>query len=291
MLRSLRESDHELAVIVATAEDATPGARSSDVSDRAVAELRESLEALTDDEEALARAIRRPLTIDRLGRHPLGNFVIQTLASAFGNLGEASAWLGEQLGIRGWVLPATIEPLKFKIETLSKAPVDPAGTGRRLDGPRLTLIPERPRVSTTVVNAIERASLALLAPGPLFGRVLAASAIPDIAAALADTPARVVWICNLSPEPGETANDQLAALGRHGIRIDAALYDPAAPLQLAPNPVTDRSVELIARQLGGPVPGIHDRELLRAALTELAAGAPTSTPDVQRSDLCSCAST
>jgi uncharacterized cofD-like protein len=280
VLRALRESHYELTVIVATAEDATQGTRPTNVSDPAVAELLESLEALTDDEQALARAIRRPLAIDRLGRHPLGNFVIQTLATGFGDLGEASAWLGEQLGISGWVLPATIEPVKFKIDA---ARAD-AQTGQGLARLRLTFLPDRPRVSTTVIGAIERAHLALLAPGSLFSRVLAACAIPDIAAALADTPARVVWICNREPATGETANDQLAVLQRHSVRVDAALYDPAAALRLSPAQLTNQGVELIARNLGDPVSRMHDRELLRAALTELAAGAPTSTPDVQRSD-------
>lgn len=282
MLRALRESDHELTVIVATAEDATPGAEPSNGSDAAVAELRESLEALTNDEVALARAMRRPLTVDRLGRHPLGNFVIQTLAAAFGDLGEASAWLGAQLGISGWVLPATIEPLKFRIETVAPTSDDAAATGDPLDRLRLTFIPARPPVSATVVKAIDLAKLALLAPGSLFSRVLAASAIPDIAAALAATPARVVWICNLEPEGHETANDQLAALRRHGVRVDAALYDPKAALQLASQQFADLGVELIPRRLCGATPGMHDRELLRTALTELAGVAPTSTPDVPR---------
>lgn len=282
MLRALRESEYELTVIVATAEDATPGAEPGSGSDAAIAELRESLEALTDDEVALARAMRRPLTVDRLGRHPLGNFVIQTLAAAFGDLGEASAWLGAQLGISGWVLPATIEPLKFRIETLAPTDDHAAGTGDPLDRLRLTFIPPRPPVSATVVKAIDLAKLALLAPGSLFSRVLAASAIPDIAAALAATPARVVWICNLEPEGDETANDQLAALHRHGVRVDAALYDPTAALQLATAQFADQGVELIPRRLRGATPGTHDRELLRAALTELAGVVPTSTPDVQR---------
>ena len=58
-------------------------------------DLRRSLESLSGEEGALVRAIRRPLTIERLGKQPLGNLVIASVASAFGDYETASRWLGE----------------------------------------------------------------------------------------------------------------------------------------------------------------------------------------------------
>jgi 2-phospho-L-lactate transferase/gluconeogenesis factor (CofD/UPF0052 family) len=253
VLRALRNHDGDLTVIVAVVDEAGhAGEPQGDVTGSAVSDLRRSLEALTDDEVALARAIKRPLKIDRLGRHPLGNLIIQSLASGFGDLGEASAWLGEQLGIAGSVLPATVEPVRLMRED-----------------DWIRFIPERPAVSHLVLDAIKHSQWVLLAPGHLFHSVLAATAIPDTASALRDTRARVLWICNLEPERDETASDQLLAFRRLGVRVDAVLYDPDAPLHFVPEQLASQGVEALPRRLRGAKRGRHDRALLRRALEEL----------------------
>jgi hypothetical protein len=234
VLRALRGSDAELTVIVAAAEYAGPGPPPEHGAE-AVADLRRSLEALSGDEVALARALRRPLTIDRSGCHPLGNLLLQSLASAFGDLGTASVWLGTQLGITGCVVPATAEPLK----------------------------------APDLVAAITRQDLVLLAPGSVTASVLVASAIPGIRDALRVTPAPVVWICNLRSEGGETVDEQLASLRRHDIRVDAILYDPHAGLGLEAGELREPGVAAIARRLMGGAARTHDPELLCAAVADL----------------------
>ena len=138
---------------------------------------------------------------------------------------------------------------------------------------RLRFVPECPAVPAAVVEAIERADLCLLAPGSLFTSVLATSALPTVAAALARTAAPVVWICNLEPDAIETAGmagaDHLAALRRHGVRVDAALFDPGADLHLDARELEDDHVAPIPRPLRGTRRGVHDQALLRAAIGEL----------------------
>jgi hypothetical protein len=122
-------------------------------------------------------------------------------------------------------------------------------------------------------DSIDQADLVLLGPGSLFTSVLAASALPDVAATLARTAARVVWICNLEPEAietaGMTARDHLAALRRHGVRVDAVLYDPRARLRFEVDELTREGLEPLPRLLRSAHPGIHDPALLSAALEEL----------------------
>jgi 2-phospho-L-lactate transferase/gluconeogenesis factor (CofD/UPF0052 family) len=254
VLRALRARGVRLDAIVASARPAGFDASQDAASAPDVTELRRSLQALTDDRVALSRALRRPLMIDRLGRHPLGDLLLGSLAAAFGDLAEASTWLGEQLGIDGSVLPVTTEPLMYAID----------------DG-RLRFSPERPVVSPAVTGAVRDARLVLLAPGDLFAGVLAAAAVPAVAGALVGARGRVVWIANLAPA-SETLSDQLSTIRRHGVRVDAVLCDPRAPL-CAADPAGGRlvadGVVLIPRSLCGPKADAHDRELLGDALTEL----------------------
>jgi uncharacterized cofD-like protein len=281
VLRTLRNARLGLTVIVTVADD---GGSSGELRRRgggpAVGDLRRSLEALTGDEVVLARAFRRPLTINRIGRHPLGNLLIRSLAAAFGDLGKASEWLGGQLGISGVVVPATIEPVSLIAEVGGRLIHGESAIGTtRAEICRLRFEPERPHVSPGAIEAIEHSDWVLLAPGSLFTSVLAASALPDVASALARTAAHVVWICNLEPDAGETAGmtgrDHLAALRHHGVRVDTALYDPDAALHFACEQLARERVTPLPRPLQSERPGIHDQALLREALEELFA-APTT---------------
>jgi uncharacterized cofD-like protein len=275
VLRALRDDDAELTVIVTVADD---GGSSGDLRRRrggaAVGDLRRSLVALTGGEVALARAFTRPLTINRLGCHPLGNLVIQSLAEAFGDLGSATQWLCERLGISGLVLPATGEPVSLIAEMRGKVVHGESAIGATPgEIRRLRFVPERPKVPDAVLEAIGQANWVLLAPGSLFTSVLAASAVPDVASALARTSARVLWICNLEPDAietaGMTASDHLAALRRHGVRVDSVLYDPAATLRFDAAQLANQHLEPLARPLRNGAPGVHDPALLRAVLDEL----------------------
>ena len=272
MLRALREADFDLTVVVsiAYAEEQAAGPQQR-MTAETVEDLRRSLETLTGEEDPLLRAIRRPLSIERLGRQPLGNLVLASVASAFGDYGAASVWLGEQLGIAGAVLPATTQPLPRQIETADEASTsDPSGAGavRRLRFAGEVLTPE------PAITAVERAQWVLLAPGSLYESVLSTAAVPDLAAALARTRARVLWIANLEAGVGEAANmtaiDHLRVLTAHGVRVDAVLHDPSAPLRFDASELEGEGVDSIARPLraGGENAG-HDPEKLRAALEEL----------------------
>jgi uncharacterized cofD-like protein len=275
VLYAVRHESAQLTVIVTVADD---GGSSGELRRRgagpAVGDLRRSLVALTGEEVALGRAFKRPVTVNRLGCHPLGNLMILSIADAFGDLARATEWLGERLGISGLVLPATAESVSLVGDAggeliHGESAIGAADTRIR----RLRFVPERPKVAAGVLEAIDQADFVLLAPGSLFTSVLAASALPDVASALAHTAARVVWICNLEADRIETAGmaaiDHLGALQDHGVRVDVALYDPRADLHFEAPMLADKGVEPWPRSLQGGRRGMHDPVLLRTVLQEL----------------------
>jgi uncharacterized cofD-like protein len=275
VLRALSNDDVKLDVIVTIADD---GGSSGELRRRregpAVGDLRRSLLALTGEEVALAHAFARPVSINRLGRHPLGNLVIRSVAEGFGDLSEATQWLGEQLGIAGRVLPATDESVSLIADAgdVILHGESAIGAATQQIG-HLRFKPRRPAVPAAVLEAIARADWVLLAPGSLYTSMLAASAVPDVAAALRCTTARIIWIPNLEPDERETARmsarDHLAALRRHGVRADACLYDPRAELRFTAPQLQRRGLLACPYPLLSGRRGVHDPELLRAALREM----------------------
>jgi uncharacterized cofD-like protein len=285
VLRALRDGARELTVLVTIADDGgSSGALRRHYGGPAVGDMRRSLIALSDDQIPLGRAFARPLAMRRLGTHPLGNLMIRSLAGAFDDLAEASRWLGEQLGIPGVVLPATAEPVSLLGDSGDQLLQGESAIGAAPSPIRRLLFdPPRPRVHAEALRAIADADLVLLAPGSLFTSVLATAALPDIALALRDTRAHVVWIANLTCDArGETsglsASDHLAALRSHGVRFDTLVYDPAAELRFDPAALARYGAAAIPSPLRGRQDGVHDVTLLRAALSDLLADGARGLP-------------
>ncbi len=283
VLTALRRTDTRLTVITSIAAEA-------DVEDDApqrltgpVGDLRRSLEALSDEDAALLHAIRRPLTVDGVGQRPLGDLTLTAAADALGGYGRASMWLGDQLGIDGAVLPATIEPTRRHIEEIGPTPRGAATGQPGRPVRRLRFEDGRTASPEAAVAAIRNARWVLLTPGALYRDILSTCAVPDIAAALTHTSAQVVWIANLEPDAREApdliATDHVLALRAHGVRVDAVLHDPSATLAFDATELAAIGVESVARPLrGASERGSHDPERLHAALTELLAPRPLGQP-------------
>ena len=94
--------------------------------------------------------------------------------------------------------------------------------------------------------------------------------MPEISAALADTAAQKVLVCNLRAQLPETEGYDVAAhvraLRAHGVEVDVVLWDSGCPLE--PGRV---DVPLVDRRLAGPNGLVHDPARLAEALSDLLA--------------------
>ncbi|HTP22277.1 MAG TPA: 2-phospho-L-lactate transferase CofD family protein [Solirubrobacteraceae bacterium] len=271
VLNALRNQDADLTVIVNIAID---GESRQLPSPRAVEDLRRSLEALTGEEGALLRAIRRPLTVGRLGEEPLGNLVLGSVASAFGDYGTASRWLGEKLGVAGAVLPATTQPVSREVEPVAEGSTDTPSATSGHELMRLRFTSEQIETPAAAISAIEQAHWALLAPGSLYRSVLSTAAVPEVASALSRTRGQVVWIASAAPGSREAADmagvDHLRALHLHGVRVDVVLHDPSATLRFDSTVLASYGVQSVARAVCSRRDrALHDPARLRAALEEM----------------------
>jgi uncharacterized cofD-like protein len=283
-LAALRRLDLEPAAVVTVADDGgSSGRLRRDLGIIPPGDLRQALVALARN-EALAALFAHRFRRGELEGHALGNLALVALAEdAGGDFLTALEAACRLLDCAGRVLPVTTAAVELKAR---------AG-GHQVDGQArvgatpapiecVWLEPADPPACAAAVTALETAELVVLGPGSLFTSVIAALLVPGIAAAVCATDAPVVYVGNLTTQPGETSGFDAAAhvdaLLAHvpDLRLDAViLHDGPTPAgggeavgsELS-HPVVDRVVraDLVGRRADGRPSGGHDPDRLAAAL-------------------------
>jgi uncharacterized cofD-like protein len=175
--------------------------------------------------------------------HAVGNLLIVALWERLGDAVDGLDWVGRLLGARGRVLPMSAVPLEITAEVAGLDPADPAAV-REVRGQAqvasttgqvrsVALVPPNPPACPEAVDAIGEADVIVLGPGSWFTSVLIHLLVPELAAALRNTPARRVLTLNLSPQVGETRGfspeRHLEVLAAHapGLQLDVVIADDA----------------------------------------------------------------
>ena len=267
-----------LVAVVSVADDGgSSGRLRRDLGVVALGDLRAASVALADRSDPAAAALA-DLAAHRFARgelagHSLGNLMLLALLDRHGGeLVPALDDLGAALGVRGRVLPSTLEPVTLRAQTADGPVTGQARVARTTRIQRVELTPATPAATPEALVAIAEADLVVLGPGSLFTSLLPNLLVPGLAAALAASAARVVLVANLREQPGETQGmalaDHLAALDEHvpGLRIDVVLA--AADGTLGLDPGAGSGVRTVVVPLAG-ADGSHDPARLGAALLGL----------------------
>lgn len=208
LLRGLRMASSNLTAVVTVADDGGSSGRLRKAFGMpAPGDLSDCLAALSDHEVEVGRLMDyRFVRGDELEGHTFGNLLITTLSEVEGDIGQATRVLNRLLNLSGAVWPVT---------SASATLAATKGDGRRIVGEshvretpgaieRLELVPSDVSALPEVVAAIRAADLIVLGPGSLFTSVVAPLLVPEVATALSDGDAPMVYVCNIMTEAGET---------------------------------------------------------------------------------------
>jgi uncharacterized cofD-like protein len=220
-----------------------------------------------------------------LGGHALGNLLMMALWDMDGDAVEGIRQVGNLLRIVGQVLPMSLDPLDIEgtFQTASgraivRGQVQVATTKGRIES--LRLIPETPRVTPQVLEALAGSEWITVGPGSWFSSVMPHLLIPELADAVVRSAAKRILVFNL-PEPesidefaGPSASDHLEFMLAHApkLQIDYAIVDPGA---VGSNSKLQRMVESLGGELVvAPVaqsPGSyhHDVKKLRSVFAHI----------------------
>ena len=228
LLRGLKEHTYNLTAIVTVADDGGSSGRLRDnLGVLPPGDIRNCLAALSNDETLITQLFQYRFSTGANGLegHSFGNLFISALSEITGSFEKAVAESGRVLSVHGRVLPATLHdvrlvadlavPMATEVRVRGESQIpEVAGAVRRV-----WLEPSAPPAYPAAVNALLGADLIVIGPGSLYTSILPNLLVPDLAAAVRNSPAMKIFICNLATQPGETdgydCGDHIHALEDH----------------------------------------------------------------------------
>ena len=205
-------------------------------------DIRNCMVALSEDEALLSRLFQFRFTSGAgLKGHSFGNLFLTALTGITGDFQEAVKVSGEVLAIRGSIVPSTMTNVRLEAVLddgrVVRGETKISRSLRRIR--RIRLQPARCRPMPQTLAAIQQADAITLGPGSLYTSLIPNLLVRGVSAAIRNSSAARIYVCNLMTQPGETthfsAADHLRAIYEHCggplfdyVLVNAARISPAA---------------------------------------------------------------
>ena len=290
-LQALRRVTDSLTAIVGVADDGgSSGRLRAEFGVLPPGDLRMALAALCGD-DSWGRTWERVIQhrfggSGELAGHSVGNLLITALWEQTGDAVTGLDWVAALLGANGRVLPCSEVPLTIVAEVLGHDPAHPDGVVEVRgqvevattpgDVLHIALDPPEPPACREALVALREADAIVLGPGSWYTSVIPHLVIPDLARAIAASPARRIVVLNLNPQVGETtgfaAHTYLDVLYNYlpDLRVDTVIADRhhVEDLDALQRSCADLGAEVFLMDLARTGPGsegMHDPQRLAVA--------------------------
>lgn len=207
LLKGLKELPVDLTAIVTVTDDGgSSGRLRKELQILPPGDIRNCLVALSRSESLLSRLFQyRFGDGGEIEGHSFGNLFIAAMTGVIGDFGNAVREASSILAIKGHVIPVTTDNVqlaaKFDDESEVVGETLITGAGKKIVS--VSLSPE-PDANPEALSAIDDASMIVLGPGSLYTSIIPNLLVSGIAERINKCRARVVYICNVMTQPGET---------------------------------------------------------------------------------------
>ena len=223
-IRTLLSMGIETAAVVSMADD---GGSTGILRDQAGAttpgDIRKCITAMAaDQDDPLTKAFKVRFAFAE--NHTLGNLMLSTLEVTGDGFPNAIAICENLLNARGHVYPSTLDRVTLIAKNADGRILKGQATANHSRSPleRVTLESlENVKPYKPALEAIRNADLIVLGPGSLFTSIISCVIVPGVLDAIAHSAGKVVFVCSLADQQGETwgmtALDHYRALTAHGM--------------------------------------------------------------------------
>ncbi|GGN66615.1 MULTISPECIES: gluconeogenesis factor YvcK family protein [Oceanobacillus] len=272
LLRGLKNLPIDLIAIVTVADDGgSTGRLRDEMAIPAPGDIRNVIAALSDAEPMLVELFQHRFEVGNgLSGHSLGNLLLAAMTSVTGDFYDGIKEISRVLNVKGTIYPISTENLslhaKMKDGSIVSGESNIPLSNKGID--HVFISPEPVKPFSHAVQAIVEADLVVIGPGSLYTSIMPNLIVPSVQEALEQTKAKIVYVCNLMTQAGETtgytASDHVEAINRH---IGKGIVDA---IVVHNEPIKDTIKEKYAEENAEPV--IYDTDKLLAFGLEIIEG-------------------
>lgn len=223
LLRGLKHYPIDLAAIVTVADDGGSSGRiRTEMSMPAPGDIRNVIAALAEVEPMMEQLFQHRFTNgEGLTGHSMGNLFLAAMTAVTGDFYTGIKEIARVFKVKGKIYPIANQSVFLNAEMLdgeiivgeSKIPAANKKIKRVFIEPKtVTPLPE-------AITAVKESDLIVISPGSLYTSTLPNLVVPELANALREAKGKVVYVCNVMTEAGETtgytAADHAQAIIEH----------------------------------------------------------------------------
>ena len=207
VVKGLKYFPIDLTCVITVSDDgSSTGRLRKEFATPAVGDIRKVLSNLSTLPDEIRDVMEYRLKAHSdLNGHALGNLVLTSLIKETGSLQKSIKYLSKILDVKQTVLPLSEDYLTLMGETLDGEVIE--GEEEITKAHRKYkefFYKEEPHVLPEVFDAIKDADLIILSTGSLYTSVMPHIICKDVAKAIRESNAKVMYICNVMTQPGET---------------------------------------------------------------------------------------
>lgn len=234
LLRGLKDYPLDITAIVSVSDDGgSTGRLRKEFNNPAVGDIRKVITSLSETEPLFEKLLNYEFkTSSELGGHKVGNLLLTALGEISGNMSDGIESISKVLNLKGKVVPLTEDNVTL---------IGEMSDGRKIEGEHFiteshgkikrVYYKEHPVATPASIEAIKDADIIILSIGSIYTSIIPNLLIPEIIKAIDESNAKIMYVCNMMTQPGETddfkASDHVKLMNRYlGIRkIDTVIVN------------------------------------------------------------------
>ena len=222
LLRGLKLFPLDITAVISVADDGrSTGKLRREFNTVGVGDIRQVITALSDTEPLMEKLMNyRFKTTSDLNGHAVGNLILTALANMNGNLSTGIESLSKVFNLKGKVLPLTEDYVTLKAKMKDNTVIEGEhNITQSHKGIKTITYKEKVKTNPLVLDAIKDTDLIILSMGSLFTSLIPNLIPNDIKNAIKDSKAKIMYVCNMMTQPGETdnftASDHIKVLNKY----------------------------------------------------------------------------
>lgn len=223
LLEGLKSLSLDLSTVVTVADDGgSTGKIREEIEIPAPGDIRNVIATLAEVDDELIELFQHRFTENNpLAGHSLGNLVLAAMNDVTGDFYHAVKQVARLFCVEANIYPISNKSLTLHAElndgTIVSGESNIPVKNKKIE--RVFLTPETIEPNPEVVQAIMEADMIVISPGSLYTSILANLIASGVQEALQKTSAKVVYVCNIMTQEGETndysAMDHVQAIFSH----------------------------------------------------------------------------